>query len=465
MSTPEEVGDLQAESETPSPVKTFRRIVLTVTSPMRAMRHVAYDPDLLVIPIIFLLLALYAFFQPFVIMGKMEIPGEVNLYSPETINMTGSIYLTVSELKSEAQKLYWGSSLTYYALLVVITFVILIVAARVIMGSVQYKVMVSGASYSGLALFLLGLVWLASMFLIPSVVIPYSTSGNMTYMTWPGGAADFAKLRTATVLTNFTLAGDLDDGQLWTIEFSTSLLQAGTTSQIERQVLRGRVQGGLLVVMLHNGTERLVQPGGSLSVPTANISFVTQGGKTYLLDPDGLRLELQQNAVVRLETALEMGQNVSDASKVSWVSSGMILVRPQQLRLTNNASAPTNLAGDESHKYWSLSVSLREDMTAELLINMTASHALETDRGSLTWTSESVVAQPGTLMTYFNRLLAAQMPSQLELVLQWVLPALSKAWQSVILLCLVKASYEDATWLRSAIVVAAHQGALLFLGF
>ncbi|MEM3862852.1 MAG: hypothetical protein QXN84_02245, partial [Thermoproteota archaeon] len=64
--------ELEKEAQLPAPVKTIRRMVLTIFNPMLAMKLIAKDPDWFIVPLMFVVLALFSFLQPIVVMSKMN---------------------------------------------------------------------------------------------------------------------------------------------------------------------------------------------------------------------------------------------------------------------------------------------------------------------------------------------------------------------------------------------------------
>jgi len=461
--------DLQAESEISYPVRTLRRLVLIVINPLKATKYIANDPDLLIVALMFMLFAVFALLQPVVLMSKIVMPDEVRLYSPDngTIAAFQRPYIKVSELKTEALKLYWGGTLTYYALLVVMTFAFLYIAARVLLGHLGYKNIISGVAYSSVPLVLVGLVWLGVSLLNPGVVIPYTTKGNLTYISWTAATADLSQIKSAALLINFSAPGDSGPIELWTLDLSTSLVQSGTRVVIDESRMTGIIQDGTLAVTLPNSTEVLLEPGMSLPIPSSGIKFQSQGGKLYLVRADGSLLELQQSAILEFESHVSLNSERSDICAVnsSTAGSGVLVYKPRDLVLTGNASATTGITTNATFSYWIVLARVRDDGNVELLSNLTIAHTAKADKCVLAWQADSVVAQPSTVMMYYNYGVASQTPSLVDTILRLVLPALSKAWQAVILVCLVKASYEDASWFRAALAVAAQQAIMAVLGF
>jgi hypothetical protein len=469
MSTDTIPDDVRAESEISYPVRTLRRLVLIVINPLKATKYIAHDPDLLIIPLMFIIFAIFALLQPVVLMSKIVIPDQVALYSPdnETINAFHRPFIRVSELKTEALKLYWGGTLTYYALLVVITFSLLYIAARIILGPVGYKLMLSGVTYSSMALVIVGVVWLGISFLNPGVVIPYSTKGNLTYIPWVAATADLSQIKSVAVLTNFTVSDDPSATELWTLYLSTVLVQSGTTVVIDASSMTGSVQEGALTVTLPNSTRASLQPGMSLPISPSRIEFRLQGGKLYLVRFDGSLLEIQSSATLKFELHMQLDPYRSDICAVnsSTAGSGVLLSKPRDIVLTSNASAITSITSNATFSYWRVLARVGDDGSVELFSNLTIAHTAKADSSTLAWQADSVVAQASTLMMYYNYGVASQPSPIVDTILQLVLPALSKAWEAVILVCLVKASYEDASWFRAALAVAAQQIIMVVLGF
>lgn len=476
--------ELQAESELSYPVKTLRRLWLVVRNPLKAMMHVAYDPGLLIVPVMFLLFALFAFVQPYVILSKMEIPGEVPLYIPDPLNLTrkayaevvGKPYFTVSELKTEAQKLYWSSTLTFYVLSLALTYLVLLLSSRVIMGAFQYKVLLIGVTYSTLASLIIGLVWLGSSFLVPNVSVPYYSEGNFSYITWSAGSTSLVRAKVFVALTNFTPPSHADEVELWSARFSIYLTQSKVTTLLEELEFNGVSVGGRIVLRLPDGTARSLEQGAQIALSFPGVAFASRGGTTYLLASNGSMLELTQDSSVGFVFRLDANRDRSDKSVVGWVGEsggtvggeaiegGIVLVRPQQVLLNGTLLSPKEIAGNQTYNYWNLSVRVTGAIV-QLSANLTATQVAQGDSGELRWNAESVLAQPRTAMMYFNNRMTEQTPLNFGVFVDYVLPAVAKAWQSVILICLIKSSYEDASWLRSIIVVAIQQGALLMLGF
>jgi hypothetical protein len=469
MSTGTIPDDVQAESQISYPVRTLRRLVLIVINPLKATKYIAHDPDLLIVPLMFVLFAIFALIQPVVLMSKIVIPDQVLLYSPDnaTIGAFQRPFIKVSELKTEALKLYWGGTLTYYALLVVITFSLLYIAARIILGAVGYKNILSGVTYSSMALILVGVMWLGISLLNPGVVIPYSTRGNLSYIPWGVATADISQIKSAAVLTNFTVSNDPSATELWTLDLSTVLVQSGTTVVIGESSMTGSVQEGALTVTLPNSTRVSLQPGMSLPISPSGIEFRSQGGKLYLVRFDGSLLEIQSSAILEFELHMQLDPYRSDICAVnsSTAGSGVLLSKPRDIVLTSNASAITSITNNATFSYWRVLARVRDNGSVELLANLTIAHTAKSDSSTLAWQANSVVAQPSTLMMYYNYGMSSQPSSIMDTVLQLVLPALSKAWEAVILICLVKASYEDASWFRAALAVAAQQIIMVVLGF
>jgi hypothetical protein len=143
----------------------------------------------------------------------------------------------------------------------------------------------------------------------------------------------------------------------------------------------------------------------------------------------------------------------------------VLLSKPRDIVLTSNASAITSIASNATFSYWRVLARVGGDGSVELFSNLTIAHTAKADSSTLAWQADSVVAQASTLMMYYNYGVASQPSPIVDTILQLVLPALSKAWEAVILICLVKASYEDASWVRAALAVAAQQIIMVVLGF
>jgi hypothetical protein len=461
--------DVRAESEISYPVRTLRRVVLILINPLKATKYIAHDPDLLIVPLMFVIFAVFALVQPVVLMSKIVIPDQVPLYSPdnETITAFQRPFIMVSELKTEALKLYWGGTLTYYALLVIITFSLLYIAARIILGPLGYKIMLSGVTYSSMALVLVGVVWLGLSLLNPGVVVPYSTIGNLTYIPWTAATADLSQIKSVAVLTNFTVSDDPSATELWTLDLSTVLFQSDTRVVIDESNMTGSVREGALTVTLPDSTKVSIQPGMSLPISPAAIEFKLQGGNVYLVLANGSLLEIQSSAILEFELHMRLDPDRSDICAVnsSTAGSGMLLSKARDIVLTSNASAITSITNNSTFSYWRVLAGVGDNGSVELFSNLTIAHTANADSSTLAWQTDSVVAQPSTLMMYYNYGVSSQASSIMDTVLQLVLPALSKAWEAVILICLVKASYEDATWFRAALAVAAQQIIMVVLGF
>jgi hypothetical protein len=461
--------DVRAESEISAPVKTLRRLVLIAINPLKATKYIAHDPDLLIVPLMFIIFAIFALVQPVVLMSEIVIPGQVLLYSPDNATITAyqRPFMKVSDLKTEALKLYWGSTLTYYALLVLLTFSLLYIAARIVLGPISYKTVLSGVTYSSMALVIVGVVWLGISLLNPGVVIPYSTRGNLSYIPWAAATADLSQIKSVAVLTNFTVSDDPSATELWTLDLSTVLVQSGTRVVIDESSMTGSIKEGTLTVTLPNSMGASLQPGMSLPFSPSGIEFQLQGGKLYLVLADGSLLGIQSDAILEFGLHLRWNPDRSDICAVnsSTAGSGVLLSKPMDIVLTSNASAITSITNNSTFSYWRVLARVRDNGSVELFSNLTIAHTAKADSSKLAWQADSVVAQPNTLMMYYNYGVSSQPSSIVNTILQSVLPALSKAWEAVILICLVKACYEDVTWFRAALAVAVQQIIMVVLGF
>ncbi len=461
--------DVEAESKISYPVRTVRRLILTVINPLKATKYIAHDPDLLILPLMFIVFAVFALVQPVVLMSKIVIPDQVALYSPDnaTITTYGQPYITASQMKTEALKIYWGGTLTYYALLVLMTFSLLYIASRIVLGQVGYKPILSGVAYSSIALVIVGVVWLGISMFNPGVVVPYTTRGNLTYIPWTGATADLSQVKSVATLTNFTSSDDSNVAELWKLDLSTVLVQSGTTVVVDESNITGSVRQGTLTVTLPNSTTVSLQPGMSLPVSLSGIEFQVQGGKVYLVRSDSSLLEIQQGAILEFNLHQRSNLDRTDICAVNSSTSGseILLVRPVDITLTSNASSITSITSNATFTYWRVLAVAGDNGTIELFSNLTIAHTDKADSSRFTWQADSVVAQPSSLMMYYNYIVASQPSTIMDTILESVLPALSKAWEAVILICLVKASYEDAPWFRAALAVAAQEIVMVVLGF
>jgi len=469
MSADSVADDLQKESETSSPVKTLLRLWLTIRNPLKAMRHVAYDPDLLIVLVMFMLFAIYSLPAAFVEVSRIELPDQVMLYnSPEEAIAYGKTFTMVSDFRTDAAKLYWGEILMYYVIMILSAALVLIVGSRLLMGSFRFKEILSGVTYSSVILLIIGILQMGLVLVALGVEVPYHTEGNLSYISWPEDQIALFNTKTLNAAVNLTTPG-MGTSELWDINVSTTLAQAGEAVTVDTMQIRGRSLGGSVVVTFSNGTSTVVGPGTLISISTSMISFQVQDSRTYVKAINGSLIELQQDANMGFELQIGTDREKSVISNVTWPGTNglqtWVAHKPQMVTILRNVSAPQGLVSNTVYGYCNITIEIKDDGAVMIQANMTLPYEAQTDSTVVKWVAESVLAQQLSLVTYFSRGMSAQMEQPAIKGAFLAMWAISRAWQSVVLICLLKSSYEDTSWLRVVVLVAVQQFLLFQLGF
>lgn len=227
--------ELQEESETPPLKKTLRRILLTLVKPQRAMVYVSFDPDLLVIPIIIAMIALFSALHPMAFLSKLRLSEEVVLKIPPSSTQNTTQLITFGELKAELQKMYAVSNLMFYMLSVVLTFVMLYAFAKIFMllkwgEEGQYKATLSGVFYASSVSVILGFLWLGLVLATPTVSVEVKSMGNESYIRWFNES--MVEATPASVMEYFTVASNQSRNQVldavirWFLPYFAKLWQS-----------------------------------------------------------------------------------------------------------------------------------------------------------------------------------------------------------------------------------------------
>lgn len=462
--------EVQKEAETSSPLKTVFRLWLTIRNPLKAMRHVASDPDLLIVLVMFMLFAIYSLPAAFVEVSKIGLPGQVLLYnSPEEMASYGKMFTVVSDFKGDATKLYWGEILMYYVATVLFAAIALIIGSRLLMGSFRYKEILSGVAYSSVILLMVGILQAGVVFGALGVQVPYRTEGNLSYISWPEDQLPLSNTKTISAAVNLTAPSMTGTSELWNISLSTVLAQGGGTVAVDRMQIRGLSLDGSMAVAFDNGTSTVVGPGTSISINASRINFQVQGSKTYVKALNGSLIEVQQGANMEFELQVGTDPEKSVTSNITWPSTNglqtWVTYKPQLTTILRNVSAPQGLVNDTAYAYWNITIETKGDGSMMIQANITLPYQAQTDSTLVEWVAESVLAQQLSLVTYFSRGMSAQMDQPIIKGAFLAMWAASRAWQSVILISLLKSSYEDTSWLRAVILVAIQQFLSFQLGF
>lgn len=470
MSADSAPDDIQKESETTSPVKTLFRLWLTIRDPLKAMRRVTYDPDLLILLVMFMLFGIYSLPAAFIQVAKIGLPDEVMLISsPDELIGYGRAFTLFSDFKTDAAKLYWGEILVYHVMMILFGALVLIVGTRLLMGTFRYKEILSGVTYSSIVLLIVGIIQTGIIFAIPAVNVPTYAMGNLTYISWPQDQVALTAATTVNAAINLTAPTTTGTSELWDINLSTTVVQTGGVVEVDGMHVRGSSQGGSVVIAFDNGTSLTVAPGTSAAIRTSRASFQFQDSKLYVVALNGSLTELAQNAIVGFEVSIWTNQEESVTSNVTWPGTKSlqtwVLYKPQLTTILRNVSAPVGLMNDTVYWYWTITVEVKGDGTMMIQANTTQPYQAQTDSTIVSWAAESVLAQQMSVATYFSRGMAATMDEPTIKYSFLAIWAVSRAWQSVVLMCLLKASYEDISWLRAGILVLIQQFLSFQLGF
>ncbi|MEM2841843.1 MAG: hypothetical protein QW201_00855 [Thermoproteota archaeon] len=209
--------ELQEESETPPLKKTFRRILFTIINPKKAMAYVSFDPDLLIIPIIIAMIALFSFLHPTTFLSKLILPEDIILKIPPSGGQNTTQLITFGEFKAELQKMYVASNIMFYMLSVALSFTLLYALSKVFIflkwgEDGQYKATLSGVFYASSVSVLLGFLWLALVLATPAVSIEVHRIGNESYIKWFNESV--VEATPTSVLEYFGVASNQSRGQL-----------------------------------------------------------------------------------------------------------------------------------------------------------------------------------------------------------------------------------------------------------
>ncbi|MGC8577599.1 MAG: YIP1 family protein [Thermoproteota archaeon] len=350
-------NELEKEAQIPAPIKTLRRMVLTISNPMLAMRLIAKDPDWFIVPLMFVILALFSFLQPIVVMSKMNGPGNLTLYVPN-VNKT----LTLNDLRSDAQKIYWSTNLMFYMISILVGIIILVLISKILFGSTEYKSVISGISYASIIFVILGLVWLVLMISVPSVNINYKVYNNESFIVWPNGI----KI-------------------LWPSNYKLFLL----------------------------GDSKIILPNGTY---TTLVSY--------------------------------LDVSKANGSKILW-SNGTSIVSPNRTEILFFNGSTNALVWKNGTKYEQYTI--RNNVTFVLWLNESRFIFFNETR-----------ADPVSVMRYFSEGLAKNTPKTLSSVLEIVLPNVTRIWQAILLVILIKEAHETS-WIKAVLAVFIQQALLLIL--
>ena len=453
-----EIEELEQESKEPHPVKTLRRLYLTIVNPLKAMGYVSYDPDLLIIPVMFILYAIFSFLQPFVVMSKIDIPSDLLLSMPD---------MTVGSFKGDFQRYYWGVSLTSFLLSASLGVIILLAISKLMLGDIQYKTILSGSLYSAIVFVVLGLVWLALILLIPAVAIPYRVQENKTYIEWPNGTMEISQPTFVFVRANMTNPANSGDSAAKSLNWriTSSLMEMNTTLTSFHSLGGISLMDGAASIQLTNGSTTNLQVG----VPVKNLDltaeYLFQEGKHYLSWPDGSRIEVRANTAVIVTLNITIPDaHWGDNILLSWHEGNLTIAQPTSILVVSNITIPPDVQNNETYIHWIVSSEfIRSDLVAAE-INVTVPSPDQKDKGSLQWHADSVLAQAQSLTIYFNQVYSSQTPELIGFLAGVVLPLLARIWQSIILLVMIKKSH-DVSWTKAGLAILIQQGVLLVLRF
>ncbi|MBO3758057.1 MAG: YIP1 family protein [Thermoproteota archaeon] len=348
--------ELEKEAQLPAPVKTIRRMVLTIFNPMLAMKLIAKDPDWFIVPLMFVVLALFSFLQPIVVMSKMNGPGNMTLYVPN-VNKT----LTLNDLKSDAQKIYWSTNLMFYLISILIGIIILVLISKILFGKTEYKSVISGTSYASLTFVILGIIWLILMLSVPPVNINYKVYNNESFIVWPKGI----KI-------------------LWPSSYNLSL----------------------------KDDSKIILPNGTYTTLTSYLDSSEANGSKILWSNGTSVISLNKTEIIFFN---------GSANTLVWKNGTMY----EQYTIRNNTTFVLWLNGSRF-----------------IFFNETR-------------------ADPVSVMKYFSEGLTSNTPKALSSVLGMILPNITRIWQSILLIILIKEA-QETSWIKAILAVFIQQ-ALLFI--
>lgn len=449
--------ELEEESKILYPIRTLRRIYFTVANPLKAMSYVAYDPDYMIIPVMFIVYAIFSFLQPFIIMGKMVIPSDVTLQLPTT---------TVGAFKTDFERYFWGVSLTSFVLTLVVSIIALLVISKFIIKEIQIKTIISGTVYATVVLVIVGLLWLGLAFLIPDVIIPYGVHQNITYIDWQSGSVELTQPTSLQILGNITLPTVSEAvGKTLTWRFSSLIPQTNGSSFVFSSDGKISVIEGRPVAYFGNGSSISFEEGVEKAILNSTFGYVYEAGKPYLVLPDGARLQVKQGVpiVVTLNFSIS-SSSFQDQARFSWPNGNLTAIQPTTFDLGCNFSLPSDAQKNQTYMTWIAVSALAQDNLLLTRINATVPSAAQNDEAMAAWRADAILAQSQSLMIYFNKMYSLQTPEQVRIASAVVLPILTRVWQSIIVLILLKKSHETS-WIKAGLVVIIQQAILYFLNF
>lgn len=454
---PSGIEELEEESKILYPVRTLRRIYLTVVNPLKAMSYVAYDPDYMIIPVMFIAYAIFSFLQPFIIMGKIAMPSDVTLRLPTT---------TVGAFKTDFERYFWGVSLTSFVLTVAVSIIALLVISKLLIGEIQVKTIMSGTVYATVVLIITGLLWLGLSFFIPDIVVPYRVYQNVTYIEWKDGSVELTQPASVQMLANITLPL-VSEGLGKTVYWRFSLLipQVNGSSFLFSSDGRVSVTEGRHITYFADGSSIYLQEGVQETILNSTFRYVFEAGKPYLVLPDGTRLQVKQGVAipVRLDFSIS-SSSPQDQVRLSWPNGNITAIEPTAVGLRCNFSLPPEPQKNQTYMNWIVESALTKDSLFLTRMNASVPSAAQNDRAMAEWKADAVLAQSQSLMIYFNKMYFLHTPEQVRIASGTILPILTRIWQSIIILILLKKSHE-ISWIKAGLAVVIQQAVLYFLNF
>lgn len=251
--------ELQEESEIPPLKKTFRRIFLTIINPKKAMAYISFDPDLLIIPIILSMIALFSFLHPIAFLSRLVIPEDIILKVPPSANQNTTQLITFGEFKAELQKMYIASNIMFYMLSVALSFALLYALSKVFVllkwgEDGQYKATLSGVFYASSVSVLLGFLWLGLVLATPAISIEVRRVGNESYIRWFNES--IVEATPASVLEYFGVASNQSRSQVvdavirWFLPYFSKIWQSFIFVFLEKYNHDLSLAKSLMVVVL-----------------------------------------------------------------------------------------------------------------------------------------------------------------------------------------------------------------------
>ncbi|MEM3576785.1 MAG: hypothetical protein QXQ07_07200, partial [Thermoproteota archaeon] len=269
--------------------------------------------------------------------------------------------LTLNDLKSDAQKIYWSTNLMFYLISILIGIIILVLISKILFGKTEYKSVISGTSYASLTFVILGIIWLILMLSVPPVNINYKVYNNESFIVWPKGI----KI-------------------LWPSSYNLSL----------------------------KDDSKIILPNGTYTTLTSYLD-----------------------------------SSEANESKILWSNGTSVISLNKTEIIFFNGSANT-LVWKNGTMYEQYTI--RNNTTFVLWLN-----------GSRFIFFNETRADPVSVMKYFSEGLTSNTPKALSSVLGMILPNITRIWQSILLIILIKEA-QETSWIKAILAVFIQQ-ALLFI--